>query len=411
MTVAKSVETQGVEYGAIRTELDQKAVERYLVENMPGFKLGSIHQFSFGQSNPTYLINSASDPPQQYVLRKKPPGKLVSQTAHAIEREYKIIKAIGEDGTVPVPKVYALCLDASVLGTPFYVMEYIKGRIFTDVRMPEVETKEERTKCWMSIIKTLASLHKLNPDKIGLGDFGSKAPFYPRQIKSLSRVSKAQALVKDDLTGHEVGEIPGFDFLIDWYSKNAPEGCGLESGVIHGDFKCDNMVSLIEDNIRRRNKILFFYTPLALQIFHPTKPEVIGVLDWELSTLGHPYSDLANLLQPFYVPNQEGAPRPSALSALRDISEADLPIPSAEQLLKVYCKEMGQPYPLERWTAAVSFAFFRLAVITQGIAARAAKGQASSAKAKTYSTMFPVVGMLAVDTIERAGQRGGESKL
>ncbi|KDE02693.1 hypothetical protein MVLG_06781 [Microbotryum lychnidis-dioicae p1A1 Lamole] len=387
MTASKSVETQGVEYGAIRTELDQEAVERYLVANMPGFKLGSIHQFSFGQSNPTYLINSASDPPQQYVLRKKPPGKLVSQTAHAIEREYKIIKAIGEDGTVPVPKVYALCLDASILGTPFYVMEYIKGRIFTDVRMPEIETKEERTKCWMSIIKTLASLHKLNSDKIGLGDFGSKAPFYPRQIKSLSRVSRAQALVKDDVTGNEVGEIPGFDFLVDWYSKNAPEGRGLEGGVIHGDFKCDNM------------------------IFHPTKPEVIGVLDWELSTLGHPYSDLANLLQPFYVPEQEGAPRPSALSALRDISEADLPIPSAEQLLKAYCKEMGQPYPLQRWTAAVSFAFFRLAVITQGIAARAAKGQASSAKAKSYSTMFPLVGMLAVETIERAGQTGGDSKL
>ncbi|KAM0791663.1 hypothetical protein ACM66B_006099 [Microbotryomycetes sp. NB124-2] len=379
--------SDGVEYGKVRTPLDEQAVDRYLSQAIPGFKLKAVHQFSFGQSNPTYLLTDSSEPPKQYVLRKKPPGKLVSQTAHAVEREYKILDALSKEGSVPVPKVYALCTDPSVLGTPFYVMQYIKGRIFTDVRMPEIATKEERTACWLSIIKTIAALHKIDPQRVGLGDYGSTKPFYPRQIKSLTKVSKAQAAVKDKDTGVEVGDLPGFDFLIDWYTKNTPEGGPEEPRIIHGDFKCDNM------------------------IFHPTKPEVIGVLDWELSTLGHPNSDLSNLLQPFYIPQPEaggnGAPTASSMVALRDIPDNKLPIPNAEVLLKEYCKLVGQPYPLPKWTACVSFAFFRLAVITQGIAARSAVGQASSAKAKTYATIFPQIGGLAVDTIAR----GQDAKL
>ncbi|KAK4047041.1 hypothetical protein OIO90_006324 [Microbotryomycetes sp. JL221] len=374
--------SDGVEYGKVRTPLDEQAVDKYLQQAITGFKLKHVHQFSFGQSNPTYLLTDASDPPKQYVLRKKPPGKLVSQTAHAVEREYKILDALSKEGSVPVPKVYALCTDSQVLGTPFYVMQYIKGRIFTDVRMPEIKSKQERTKCWMSIIETIAALHKVDPHKVGLGDFGSTKPFYPRQIKSMTKVSKAQAQVKDTQTGVEVGEIPGFDFLIDWYTKNVPQGGSEEPRVIHGDFKCDNM------------------------IFHPTEPRVIGVLDWELSTLGHPNSDLSNLLQPFYIPRPEdgssGVSGASHLTALRDIPASELPIPTAEQLLKEYCRLANQPFPLPRWTACVSFAFFRLAVITQGIAARSAVGQASSAKAKTYAQIFPQIGALAVDTISRS---------
>ncbi|ORY52816.1 kinase-like domain-containing protein [Leucosporidium creatinivorum] len=378
----------GVEYGPIRTPLDQAAVERYLSQHIPAFHLASsINSHSVNRDNPTYLLTSTKG--TQYVLRKKPPGKLVSQTAHAIEREYRIIEALGKEGSVPVPKVYALCLDASVLGTPFYVMEYLKGRIFTDVRMPELKSKEERRACWLSIIQTLASLHSLSAKEIGLGDFGSTAPFYPRQIKSLTKVSRAQAAVKDLETGKPVGEIPGIDFLLEWYAKETPNGGKREGSVIHGDFKCDNM------------------------IFHPTEPRVIGVLDWELSTLGHPYSDLSNLLQPFYIPKQGegGVSQASHLTALRDIPPSLLPIPDAQTLLQEYCKLVGEPYPLPRWTACVSFAFFRLAVITQGIAARSAQGQASSAKAKTYATIFPQIGELAVDTIRRAGEEGGRGRL
>ncbi|KAK4700562.1 hypothetical protein P7C70_g5682, partial [Phenoliferia sp. Uapishka_3] len=385
----------GVEYGKQRSPLDQNAVDSYLSKHVANFSAPSeIQQFSFGQSfvpylfhckssseltaahtrNPTYFVTDATG--SRYVLRKKPNGKLVSKTAHAIEREYQILDCVGKTGKIPVPRMYCLCMDERVLGTPFYVMEYLEGRIFTDVRMPEIKTKEERTACWKSIVKTLADLHKLKPDEIGLTGFGSTKPFYPRQIKSLARVSKAQAAITDITTGEAVGDVPDLDFLLDWFSKNCPNGDKWEGGIVHGDFKCDNM------------------------IFHPTEPRVIGVLDWELSTLGHPLSDLANLLQPFYIPQNDIVSE--YLVALRDISLEDLPIPDAETLIKTYAEAVGQPYPLPRWSAVTSFAFFRLSVILQGIAARTARGQASSAQAKRVGSYFKPLAVLAIDTIKRS---------
>ncbi|KAL8293031.1 hypothetical protein RQP46_000725 [Phenoliferia psychrophenolica] len=365
----------GAEYGKIRTPLDQAAVDVYLTKHVAGFAAPStIQQFSFGQSNPTYFVTGANG--LRYVLRKKPSGKLVSKTAHAIEREYQILDCVGKTGKIPVPKMYCLCMDETVLDTPFYVMEYIEGRIFTDVRMPEIKTKEERTACWKSIITTLANLHQLKPSEIGLTGFGSTKPFYPRQIKSLSRVSQAQAAVKDTTTGVPVGEIPDVQFLLDWFSKNCPNGDKWEGGIVHGDFKCDNM------------------------IFHPTEPRVIAVLDWELSTLGHPLSDLANLLQPFYIPESNVVS--SYLISLRDIPVEDLPIPDADTLIKTYCEAVGQPFPLPHWAACCSFAFFRLSVIMQGIAARVAVGQASSANAKRVAPFYKALAGLAMDTILRS---------
>ncbi|KAI5475452.1 hypothetical protein MNV49_001373 [Pseudohyphozyma bogoriensis] len=377
----------GTGYGKIRSPLDQQAVDKYLAAHVEGFKAPSdIKQFTFGQSNPTYFVTSASG--SRYVLRKKPAGALVSKTAHAIEREYQIIDAIGKTGKIPVPKMYCLCMDESVLGTPFYVMEYLEGRIFTDVRMPQIESKEERAKCWMDIVRVLAELHKLKPSEIGLGQYGSTKPFYPRQIRSLTKVSQAQAAVKDVETGEEVGLIPEFDWLVKWYGENCPSGGGWEGSIVHGDFKCDNM------------------------IFHPTKPIVIGVLDWELSTLGHPLSDLANLLQPFSIPSigPQGT-RPTSLVPLRGIPEDDLPIPSDTKLIQAYCRQVGMPYPLKGWNAAVSFAFFRLAVITQGIAARAARGQASSADAKRHASLFKPLGYLAVERAKEGEQDEVKAKL
>ena len=213
-----------------------------------------VKQFKFGQSNPTYFLTDSKG--IKYVMRKKPPGKLLSQTAHAIEREYRIIKAVGEHTDVPVPKVYCLCTDEAVLGTPFYVMQFIQGRIFADIRMSDTMGDEERRQCWQSAITTLAKLHRVDPIKAGLSDYGSHEDFYHRQIRSLGRVSQAQAIVSAD--GQSVGQIPGIDWLLKWYDQKVPTG---ELCIVHGDYKIDNL------------------------IFHPTEPRLIGVLDWELSTL------------------------------------------------------------------------------------------------------------------------------
>ena len=222
---------------------------------MPSISLPiQTKQFKFGQSNPTYFLIDAKG--IEYVMRKKPPGKLLSHTAHAIEREYRIIKAIGEHTDVPVPKVYCLCMDETILGTPFYVMEFIDGRIYSDVRLPDIKSEEERRECWQSAISTLAKLHLVDPIKIGLSDYGSHEDFYPRQIRSLGRVSQAQAKVSAD--AKTVGQISDIDWLLKWYERKVPTG---ELCVVHGDYKIDNL------------------------IFHPTESRVIGVLDWELSTL------------------------------------------------------------------------------------------------------------------------------
>ncbi|KAI7857999.1 kinase-like domain-containing protein [Circinella umbellata] len=356
--------TSGVRAGH---ELNEKTLEAYLVANVAGFIAPlEIKQFKHGQSNPTYLIKDGNK--QQYVLRKKPPGALLSSTAHAVEREYRIIKALGESTDVPVPKVYTLCNDKSVIGTPFYVMEFLQGRIFEDVRMPSI-SYEERRQCWFSAMETLAKLHRVNYKSIGLGDYGKSSGFYERQIRSLGKVSAAQAAATDEDTGAVVGPIPRLDELFAWFKRNQAND---EATIVHGDYKIDNLV------------------------YHPTEPRVIGILDWELSTIGHPLSDLSNLLQPFYVP----ADTSLIMRGFKNSTEP-LPIPNSDELMKTYCTTVGRPYPIDRWLFAVAFSFFRLAVITQGIAARVARKQASSAQAKTYAAMFKPVAALGLDIVDQ----------
>ncbi|KAH9824866.1 kinase-like domain-containing protein [Melampsora americana] len=354
-----------------RNPIDLNSLSDYLKLNVPLIILPiELHQFAYGQSNPTYYIIDQTK--KKYVLRKKPSGPLLSQTAHAIEREYQILSALPD--SFPSPKVYSLCLNPSIIGTPFYLMEFIKGRIFHQVDLPEIRSTFERKQIFCSAIQTLATLHSIDFNLIGLNQFGSHEDFYDRQIKSLSKISELQSKVKNEKTGEWVGKIDRIDQLLDWYQVKKPTH---QITIVHGDFKLDNLV------------------------FHPTEPRVISILDWELSTLGHPYSDLANLIQPWYMPASYG--QSQLAIGFRDLPFEQLPIPlTSDDLVKEYCRSMKVDDPLPNWDAAVSFSFFRLAVILQGIAARSFKGQASSAQADQHASMFQTIASWAIQTIERS---------
>ncbi|OZJ04403.1 hypothetical protein BZG36_02396 [Bifiguratus adelaidae] len=361
------------EYGQSTSEvrpghqLDRGKLETYLVENIPGFKPPlEIKQFKLGQSNPTYLLVDGDK--MKYVLRKKPPGSLISSTAHAVEREYRVIKALGEKTDVPVPKVYLLCEDRSIIGTPFYVMKFLEGRIFSDVRLPSLSVEEQRA-CWFNVIDTLAKLHAVDYKAIGLEGYGKPTGFYERQIRSLTRTSNAQAEVMDE-KGEKVGQIPRLQEMMSWFMKNQVKD---ETSIVHGDYKVDNV------------------------IFHPTEPRIIGILDWELSTIGHPLSDLANLLMPFFAPND--GPILGFMG-----HEHELTIPKADELMQRYCHARNRPYPIERWGFCAAFADFRLSVIMQGISARVARGQASSAEAKNYARLFVNMAKLMTDIVDQGGE-------
>lgn len=320
-------------------------------------------------------------------MRKKPPGKLLSKTAHQVDREFRIIKAM-QDTDVPVPKAMCLCQDDSVVGTAFYIMSFLNGRIFADPAIPDV-SPEHRSKMWKSAVTTLAKFHRVPPKSVGMEDFGRPNNFYNRQLKTFATLSVAQAETKDIETGVKVGKIPHYDDMVRFFSQ--PETQPKDRGTfVHGDYKIDNMV------------------------FHPTEPYVIGILDWEMATIGHPLSDIVNLTGPFAAANN---PLAAAAGRANDaFKEGATPgLPTKQQCLDWYHEVVDYKITPQEMTWGEAFGMYRGAIICQGIAARYAVRQASSEKAKEYGAAMHPYGELGWEFVQDVKRQyeaqSGKSKL
>jgi len=317
---------------------DVTALERYLAERVQGFAGPlAVWQFVGGQSNPTYYM-TASD--QAYVLRRKPPGRLLP-SAHLVEREYRIISALAGTG-VPVPRPYALCEDLSVIGTTFYVMEFVPGRVFTAPRLPGLAPAERRA-IYESMSDVLARLHKVDWQGVGLADFGRPGNYFARQIHRWTEQYRAS----------ETQAIPSMERLITWLPQHIPSDD--ETTIAHGDYRLANM------------------------IVHPTEPRVVAVLDWELATLGHPLADLAYNCMPYRLPV-------ALFDGLAGEDLAGLGLPEETEYIAAYCRRVGRT-TIPDWDFYLAFAMFRLAAIVQGIMGRVQAGTAAAANAAERGAM------------------------
>jgi len=323
-----------------KLKIPEKELEAYLNDNVNDFDGPlEVKEFKGGQSNPTYQLVT---PKKKYVLRRKPPGKLLP-SAHAVDREYKVITALNSTG-FPVPKTYKLCLDESVIGTIFYVMEMVEGNIYWEPTIPEVDN-ELRAKIYREKNKTLSDLHNTNYKDIDLEDFGKPGNYFSRQI---SRWTK-------QYIASETEEITEMNKLIDWLPNNIPGDD--ETSIVHGDYRLDNMV------IDRNNS------------------KVLAVLDWELSTLGHPLGDFTYHLMQWYMPGDGTG------AGTQTLSNSDLKsigVPSAEDYIKMYCDNTNRK-EIENIDFYLSYNFFRLAGILQGIIGRVRDGTAASEHAEDRS--------------------------
>jgi aminoglycoside phosphotransferase (APT) family kinase protein len=329
-------------------KFDEAALEAWMKANVAGYAGPlEVRQFKGGQSNPTYQLIT---PGKKYVLRRKPPGKLLP-SAHAVDREYKVITALGATG-FPVAETYGLCVDDGVIGTWFYIMDMVEGRILWDQSLPQY-TPAERRPIYMDKIKVLADLHNTDYAKIGLEDFGRPGNYMGRQVERWTRQYKASETV----------HIPEMEKLIDWLPKTLP--LQERTSVVHGDYRLDNM------------------------IFHPTEPRVQAVLDWELSTLGDPMADFTYLLMQWTMPGLAGAD----MKALN--------IPSMDEAAQIYCNIVGTGVPDLNWY--FSYNLFRLAGITQGIAGRIRDGTAANAKAMESAKRTVPLAKASWDYAQKAG--------
>ena len=336
-------------------ELDTTKLGAYLNNHVGGFSgLRSADKFSGGQSNPTYLLTADSG---KYVLRRKPPGTLL-KSAHAVDREFRVISALARTD-VPVAEAYHLCEDDQIIGSMFYVMSYVEGRIFWDPVIPEVRNFE-RTAIYDEMNRVLAALHSVDTDAVGLRDFGKPGNYFERQVGRWTK----QYLASETETIEPMNE------LIRWLPAHMPEDDG-QVALVHGDYRLDNM------------------------IFHPEKSQVVAVVDWELSTLGHPLADLAYQCMQWRLPNK-GLSR-----GLSNVDRAALGIPSEARYVETYCRRTGRE-DISDWTFFLAFSFFRLAAIVQGVMKRAIDGNASNTTAMQMGKMTRPLAQAAIDLIDEA---------
>ena len=335
---------------------DEAALGLWMSANVDGY-CGplTIEQFKGGQSNPTYRLTT---PARAYVLRRKPPGQLL-KGAHAIEREARVLTGLAQAG-FPVAKVRGVCTDDTVIGTWFYVMEMVEGRIFWDATLPDVPAADRPT-YFDAMNATIAQLHRVDYAAVGLSDYGRPGNYFERQISRWS---------KQYLDDADAGRDPDMDRLVDWLPRNIPDD-GDQTTVVHGDFRIDNM------------------------IFHPTDPRILAVLDWELSTLGHPLADFAYNAMMYRMP-------PHIVAGLKGADLGALSIPSEADYLAAYCRRTGRD-GLPGYDFYLAFNFFRLAAIFHGISGRVQRGVASSAQAAERAAAFPELARLAWAQARKAG--------
>ncbi|PSC07033.1 phosphotransferase family protein [Alsobacter soli] len=337
--------------------LDEAALARWMEAHVPGFRGPlSAEKFPGGQSNPTFRITAGSG---AYVLRRKPPGQLL-KSAHAVDREFRVISALAQTD-VPVPKALALCTDESVLGTLFYVMEEVRGRVFWDPAMPDSQP-DERAAVYDAMNAALAALHSVDVQAIGLADFGKSGDYFARQVARWSEQYRAS----------ETQPIPAMDRLIAWLGENRPPDDGRMS-LVHGDYRIDNM------------------------IFAPHSAKLLAIIDWELSTLGHPFSDLAYQCMQWRLPHE------GDFRGLAGVDRSALGIPTEEAYVAAYCRRMGLD-GIPTWTFCLAFSFFRLAAILQGVLKRVLDGNASNPEhGLKMGRAVPLLAQMACDLVEARG--------
>jgi aminoglycoside phosphotransferase (APT) family kinase protein len=316
---------------------DERTLASFLDARLGGSVALRVAQFEGGQSNPTFLLERGAD---RLVLRKKPPGRLLP-SAHQVDREYRVMSALRKTG-VPVPETIALCEDDAVIGTAFFVMRYVPGRVIADPRLPGF-TSADRAALYDDTARVLAALHAVDPEAVGLSEFGRPGNYYARQI---SRWSRQYVDSKTD-------EIASMEALMEWLPANVP--ASDESGIVHGDYRIGNC------------------------ILHPTEPKIAAVLDWELSTLGHPLADLA-----YFCQNYRGEATPG--SSLVGLDLAAMGIPDEEAFVERYCELAGRA-GIDHWAFYMVFVMFRSAAIVQGVYKRGLDGNASSEHAHMFGAL------------------------
>ena len=335
-------------------DLDTLKLGEYLAEHSPGFS-GPLtaEKFAGGQSNPTFKLSAGG---VDYVLRRKPPGELL-KSAHAVDREFRVISAL-RDTEVPVPRTFTLCEDESVIGSMFYVMEYLEGRILWDPSLPDARDKAERAAIFDRMNDTMAALHIVYVDAVGLSDYGRPGNYFERQLSRWTKQYRAS----------ETKTIAAMEKLLDYLPANMPEDDGRVS-LVHGDYRLDNLM------------------------FHPTEPRAIALLDWELSTLGNPLADLANQCMAWMLPGGGG------IAGMAGVDRGALGIPTDEEYIARYCERTGRD-GIDNWNFYIVFSMFRLAAILQGVLKRAEQGNASSPEARARGALVEPLADLATSLID-----------